>query len=359
MTTKNGLTVLSFVHNNDYFRLPTIQAYNFSEKALDNFEQKGNYVPLALDINLQTPCNINCTYCYTSHGNEDRFEVSQKISKLNESELEEVLSQFGNLGGTTIFLCSEGEPLINRDYFMNFAKATKSAGLNLLTYTNATMLDKDYAEELLENDVNLVVKLESLEPEKNDQILRPRNLYRYTNHDGVSIPQQLKNVIDVYSDNRDKLAISTMLTGLNYEDIMPLRKYAYEKLGVAHFLKQLYIYGQADKNSALLSVNSSDLRKLEESLYEFDERAGFSYPMGEADQYSYDIRRFLNNHLNPEGFPARIFGHPRGGVYHNSDAVNVKFGFQEGHFVSMRDNTEKINMPRYFNKIYRFITNGY
>ena len=81
-----------------------------------------------------------CRYCYTSRGKEDRFKVNDSIAKLNNDELEEIIEQFGNIGGKVIFICSEGEPLFYIDKFIKLADLAKKNKLRVITYTNTTKI---------------------------------------------------------------------------------------------------------------------------------------------------------------------------------------------------------------------------
>ena len=308
-----------------------------------------------LDVNIQSPCSFNCIYCYTSHGKVDRYNANFKITKLNDKEIETIIKQFGNLGGKSLFICSEGDPLFYPDKFIHFAQIAKTLNLKTVTYTNASSINKTIAKKLHDLGVNLVLKMESIDPKINDILLRHNDQYAYTDYKGAIIPKQIKTVINEYQSDIGKLAISSMITKLNLHSLIETRNWSYEEIGVSHFLKQLYFFGHAKSNFDQLSIRPDELLEFEKKLYNYDKEWGFYYPMDMADQYSYDIRRFLNNYLSIENFPARIFGHPRGGVYCSSESLSVKFNFNEGFRVSMKDHSGKINLKEYFKSIHSII----
>jgi len=344
----------NFERNNQIFNLPTIDCYKFKKKELQTIDNK-KYIPAVLDINIPSPCNIMCKYCFTSHGKDDRFGVDINIPKITQNETKEIIKQFGELGGKVIFLCSEGEPLFYPKTFIDYVKMARNSNLEVITYTNTTKITKELAKSLHELEVNLVLKLESLNPKHNDYLLNSRGKYLYDNFLNHRIPTSIINVLEEYEKDKEKLAFSSMLTKYNKDDVLELRKWIFEQLEMNHFVKQLYIYGQAEKNMNELVFEPDEFKTAVKNIYDYDETQGYFYPMDVQDTYSYEIRRFLNNTLNSEGFPLRVFGHPRGGVFHNSNVLDVNFGFPDGKIVTMRDERNKINIQKYFKTIYQNI----
>jgi len=351
---KNPLS-FQFKLNGKRFETPSISAYNFSKADLYLFEKRKDFVPLILDTNIKSSCSLGCSYCFTSKGKEDRFGVENYITRLSDSELREIATQFGNLGGKALFICSEGEPLQNPERFLRLAKTVKESGLELITYTNAIMIDKKLAKILHNFGVNLVLKLESLDPKINEEILNSEGQYEYIRFIGEKIPKQIKICIQEYGDDNNKIALSSIINGENSKGLLELRRWAFECLGISHFLKKPYLFGEANRNKD--KIFSFNEKEVSFSIYEFDKSYGFSYPLNVSDTYSFDIRRFTNNYVNSRGLPIRVFGHPRAGVYHNSGAVKPTFGFKKGIFVSMRDKKGKINLEEYFSNIQRSIEN--
>ena len=158
-------------------------------------------------------------------------------------------------------------------------------------------------------------------------------------YQGQIIPQQLVNVLEAYRDRPDLIAISSDITRLNRDNILEMSRWAYETLGIAHFRKHLYFSGFAQANREMVSLTHAEAIELDKTIYAFDKQYGYEYPAAAqiADEYSFDMRRFLNNNRNPDGFPIRIFSHYISGFYHSSDGVVPKFGFKRGIQLALRD----------------------
>lgn len=330
------------------FVVPTVEAYSFNKQELEDFIVSSSLKPKIIDTHLDRPCSASCLYCFTRRGMEDRYEVSHSIRKLRDSEIEEIANQFAVVGGKTIFICSEGEPLFDPERFLKVASTAVARGLNVLTYTNLIHLNKNIAEKLFDLGVNLVVKLEGLSPKINDKLIQPKGQYSYSKYSGAIIPKQLQDVLSAYSSKLDRVAISSTLTAVNHTEIQEIRNWAND-LGCAHFLKRMWVFGDAERNKNILT--NFDEQATLAKIYESDANKGFYYPSDLSDTYTLDIRRLLNNLVSSKGYPIRIFSHPRGGVYHSSGIVNPKFGFQEGIVISLIDSRGKINLPEYFEKI--------
>ncbi|MGM5481574.1 MAG: radical SAM protein [Nanobdellota archaeon] len=334
----------NFKFNDWDVSLPSIAAFTFSQTELSNWFNSENNFPLVLDTNILSGCNVNCVYCSTEGGKSDvRWDFGSSKQYISDSDLKELSSQFSTLGGKTIFLCSNGEPLLNKRRFLDLATHAKSVGLNVITYTNGSTLSPDFIKELNVLDVNLVMKWESLDPFNNDLIIlnsldKRKNsfsVFGYELFNGVRVPTQILSALDLYS-SKSNLAIETMITKLNMDDILPMRKFIYDSLDVSQFLKQTYNIGYANSNLEV-QVSDSELDLINSKVISFDESRGLKYPNFDTpDNYSYDSRRLMNNLVNRSGFPFRTFLHEVGGVYHSSQIVKKRFGYSTDNVIPLK-----------------------
>ncbi|MBI5347507.1 MAG: radical SAM protein [Candidatus Aenigmarchaeota archaeon] len=82
----------------------------FSRKEL-NFARKNN-VPLTLDLAIPSGCLNNCSFC--------GYRNTQTGEGLTLKEIMDIIDQFKNLGGKSIKILGEGEPLLNKDILKIF-----------------------------------------------------------------------------------------------------------------------------------------------------------------------------------------------------------------------------------------------
>ncbi len=343
--------------------LPSIRAYTFSKRDIDSFIEDGP-IPLDFDTNLIEGCNANCKYCATQGGKSDvRFNYDNGLSKLTDKDISEIIKQLNLLGTKTFFLCSNGEPLLNPKRFLNILDEAGDKEINIITYTNGTTLNRNILKELHKRKVNLVMKLESLDPKKNDGIILRKNNskykpYKYSWFNNLIVPTGIIEAFEVYGADSDCLGIETMILKDNINEVLDLRKWIYE-LGSSQFLKHLYPLGYVKIRGEEVMPNKEKEKDLVQRIITFDSDYGFVYPSFQTpDHFSYDARRFMNNCVNIQGFPFRMFAHEIGGVYQSSPIVSTKFGFGTDKVISVFDSKGNVNMKEYFDKIGEHIKNG-
>ena len=347
--------------NKDWnINLPSIRAYSFDEKDINSFFENGSF-PLDFDTNLIGGCNANCKYCATQGGKFDvRFDYNNSLPKLTDKNISEIIQQLNLLGSKTFFLCSNGEPLLNPKRFLNILDEAGDRDINIITYTNGTTLNKNILKELHKRKINLVMKLESLNPRKNNEIIFGKNnsqnkSYDYFNFNNQKVPRGIIEAFEIYGSDSDCLGIETMILKDNIDEVLEIRNWIYE-LGNCQFLKHLYPLGYAKLRGEEVMPNKQKEKDLIQEIIDFDSKFGFVYPLYKTpDHFSYDARRFMNNFVNIYGFPFRMFAHEIGGVYYSSEIVSTKFGFGTDNVISVFDSERKVNMKEYFDKIQNII----
>jgi len=340
--------------------LPSIRAYTFGKKDVDSFIKDGP-IPLDFDTNLIGGCNANCNYCVTQGGKSDvRFNYDNSLSGLTDKNISEIIRQLNLLGTKTFFLCSNGEPLLNPKRFLNIIDEAGDKEINIVTYTNGTTLNRTLLKELHKRKVNLVMKLESLNSMTNDRIVFGKSnsknkSYEYSKFNNQKIPRGIIEAFDIYGTDSDCLAIETMILKNNIDEVIDIRNWIYE-LGSSQFLKHLYPLGYVQlKGEEVMPCNQKE-KDLVQKIINFDSNYGFSYPSFQTpDHFSYDARRFMNNCVNLQKFPFRMFAHEIGGIYHSSPIVSKKLGFGTDKVISVLDSDGNINMKKYFDIIGEYI----
>lgn len=344
--------------------LPSIEAYIFSNDELTEFIESNKPIPKVFDTNLINGCNVDCKYCSTMGGKSDvRFPVEKNIPYLTDNNFKELIRQLGGLGVRTFFICSNGEPLLNPERFLYIIQEAESNGVKIITYTNGTTLDSKFLRELHQRKVNLVMKLESFNPELNDGIIlnpksgrkRRSGVYRYETFRGKMIPTNIIDAFNIYGSDSNMLALETMITKDNIDEVLEIREWSYESLNSSQFLKHLYNLGYVSLRGFDVMPMKESEDRLREEIIELDTKYGMIYPDFTLDIFSYDVRRFMNNTTNNIGFPFRMFAHERGGVYHGSSCVPVKFGFGTNNIIKIVDEDGKVNIKRFFEEINKII----
>lgn len=173
---------------------------------------------VSVSIACSPKCNLKCPHCiYDAGGNgSNSLKQSEKISLLEESY---------RLGARFLQICHEGEPLLDTNVPVLIQKAS-SLGMKTFIYTNGTLITRDMADFLFENEVCLGVKLDSL----NDEIFNCMLGVKKANE----VYQGIKNLIDAgynetfYRDGKKytRLSLVCTLTSVNTKNIEGIKKVA-------------------------------------------------------------------------------------------------------------------------------------
>lgn len=350
--------IFEIEEENKLYRFPVIQILNFSKDVIYAFDMQEAPVPLFLELNLAAPCQMACKYCFTESATpldkrtfklrdvDKHALLTSQTKPLSVVEISTAMLQFSRLGGKVIFLCSEGEVILEKKACLYLAQKAKEMNLGIIFYTNMKALNEDYAMELRNLGVNLSCKLESLDPKVNNLLIPSKtssHSYKYIMYKGKSIPEQLHMLINVYRDNLSMLGLSTTMTALNASEIVNIREFAYVH-GMQHMIKGLHFDGYAYKNNKELNLDANTLGVVESKIKELNAKYGYSCPKqdyGGGNQHAYDIRTWLNvRRSRTTGMFAKVITNQAGA-----------FADVQGEFVSVRDEYGMVNLGLMFKKM--------
>lgn len=135
-----------------------IDAGYYGTKAVrENREKYHCNIPFIILFDPTSACNLKCKGCWAA-------EYGHKQSLSNE-EMQSIVTQGKELG-THFYMLTGGEPLIRKNDIIELAKNNRDAGF--VIYTNATLIDQKFCEEMNEaGNIGLALSLEGTE-ESND-----------------------------------------------------------------------------------------------------------------------------------------------------------------------------------------------
>lgn len=119
----------TFVINNSMLGTP---------KQRRNSEKYDCNIPWAVLMDPTSACNLHCTGCWAA-------EYGDKLN-LSLDELDSIIKQANQLG-TYFFIYSGGEPLVRKKDIITLCE--KHPDCAFLSFTNGTLIDEDFADEML------------------------------------------------------------------------------------------------------------------------------------------------------------------------------------------------------------------
>ena len=93
-----------------------------------------NNIPLKVQIEVETKCNYNCTFCLLNGGRETHPNLL-----MSKEMLTNLFKEFDTLG-TEQIIFSGGEPFLRKD-FLEILKQTKEYGFEIEIFTNGSLID--------------------------------------------------------------------------------------------------------------------------------------------------------------------------------------------------------------------------
>lgn len=238
-------------------------------------------IPWTILLDPTSACNLHCTGCWAA-------EYGNKLN-LTYDEIDDIITQGKDLG-VYMYIYTGGEPLVRKDDLIKICE--KHNDCVFLTFTNATLIDEEFADEMLR--VGNFVPAISLEGfEEATDLRRGNGTYG-----------KVMDAIDILNKKNLVYGISACYTSENYKSI--ISEEFYDKLiDLGVYFLWLFHYMPVGNNAALDLLPTPEQR---EEVYHTIRRLRKEKPLfamdfqNDAEYVSGCIaggRRYL--HINPAG----------------------------------------------------------
>ena len=108
-------------------------------------EKYGCNIPWAILLDPTSACNLHCTGCWAA-------EYGNKLN-LTFDEIDDIIRQGKELGVYT-YIYTGGEPLVRKEDVIRLCE--KHSDCVFLAFTNGTLIDSDFADEMLRVKLSLI-----------------------------------------------------------------------------------------------------------------------------------------------------------------------------------------------------------
>ncbi|TKJ17884.1 hypothetical protein CEE44_05180 [Candidatus Woesearchaeota archaeon B3_Woes] len=188
-------------------KIPVINGLNLTNEELKKAELENKM--LLIDIETSNKCNLNCKYCFRDvYGTKEALKKELDLNKrLN------LIKQARELGCKTIKITGAGEPFADPDVWPMIEYAN-SLGMWVMIFTNGSLIDKNTAKKLIKMDVSLIVKCNSLDENKEDQMVGVKG---YAKKRNKAIEYLIKEGFN--KTNPTRLGRDLVITNINKEEI--------------------------------------------------------------------------------------------------------------------------------------------
>ena len=237
----------------------TINRHTFISKSL--FEDSPLKKLGALFIVEPTKrCNLLCSYCFAGCNSEKQPVMSHKsahrvIELILATDFDNVTIEF-----------SGGEALLEFGFIQFFVKelnkqlASSGKTVNLTMQTNATLLDEQKLNFLLENDISFGFSLDGDEKEHNVTRKYPQGQGTY---------DDVAKAIRLTRSKGRSIGILSVLTQINSQNHLHNLR-SYQKLGACSVkLNPIFPNGRAEENWQKLAISDSEILALQQQYLDY------------------------------------------------------------------------------------------
>ena len=190
--TETDSDVLKTVFNN-FFVNANLVGWPKQEKMR---AKHGCNIPWAILLDPTSACNLHCTGCWAA-------EYGNKLN-LSFDDIDSIITQGKELG-IYMYIYTGGEPLVRKKDII--ALCEKHNDVAFLSFTNATLIDEAFCQDLLRvKNFIPAISLEGFE-EANDS------------RRGEGVYEKVTNAMALLKSHKLPFGISTCYTSVNYKDI--------------------------------------------------------------------------------------------------------------------------------------------
>jgi len=206
---------------------------------------------LTMEIEFSQLCNFRCPYCYLDKHPEE---------ELTSDESRDLILQGRELGVRTIIILG-GEPMIY-PRILEKIRFIRLLGMGVEMFTNGSNMTVENARELAALDVKVVLKMNTMDPEKQNQLCGIPDAHRI-------IQDAFKHLtLAGYGAGGKPLAVSSVITSDNLAELPAMWRWLRGQQ-IDPYFEMITPQGSAVENDWLY-VDSKQVEKLFEEIRQID-----------------------------------------------------------------------------------------
>lgn len=215
-----------------------------------------NHKLLTFGMELSNLCNFRCMYCYRNAGEPLPDELTLQ-------ELVDAAQQALELGIRKVGIVGAGEPTLD-NRLLPLLNVLTPVKVNL--FTNGTGITPELAEDLTDFRTNIILKVNSLNPDVHDVLVGRKGGYNL-------MMKGLHNLLDAGCDP-SKITIESVITKQNIDDLPTLWKWSRDNRFIP-FVERVTPQGRA--LHADVAVPPLQLLQFFQKIKKIDEYYGYTW----------------------------------------------------------------------------------
>lgn len=224
---------------------------------------------LTLHIFLENVCNFKCPFCLT--------QTRTFTNELNTEETKQIIRDGKQLGVKTVLIAGAGEPLMAKN-FWEIVSFIKEQNLNVIVFSNLSLITHQIAEKLYKNEVAIIGKLNSFKKETQEKYIgNLKGAYE-------KMQMGLKNLIDIgytrlNNNHETMLALETSILHDNVHELYDFWVYC-RNHNMFPIVDTIYYQGKATESAYEdYLVDYPVVRDAVKRINEFDRENGYTWSL--------------------------------------------------------------------------------
>jgi len=228
-----------------------IPNFEFPVEDIEDAVKNGRLLSMEIEFSLR--CNFRCPYCYVPHN-------SYPDNELSREEICNVILQAKDLGARKIIILG-GEPTLY-PHILDMIRFIRKQDLEAEIFTNGAKITKDFAKQLYDNNVRVVLKMNSFDENHQDMLTGKKGSFN-------SIKQALQNLKKAGYPSEEKfLAVSTIICRYNINELETMWQWLRDQKIVPYF--EIITPQENAKHNKWLYVNPKELYDIFTKISEID-----------------------------------------------------------------------------------------
>ena len=208
---------------------------------------------LSMEIEFNQSCNFKCIYCYA-------LDAAKRPDELTKNEFIDVIHQAKELGARKIIILG-GEPMLYPQ-IMEMIRYIRTLDLEIELFTNGANITPAIAQELFDNGVRAVLKMNTFEESLQDTLAGRKGSY-------IQIQEALKNLkLAGYPSQENPLGVSSIICQQNIHELPRMWEWLRDQNILPYFEIMTPQGGAREHN--MLEVDSQTLEKFFLQVSEID-----------------------------------------------------------------------------------------
>jgi MoaA/NifB/PqqE/SkfB family radical SAM enzyme len=264
--------------------------------AVEEAQNQGNYpqkfnMPLAVQFELTSLCNLRCLHCYNRSAESDQKTLMQLENWLN------VCNDIVDNGGVFQCILSGGEPLLLGDNLLNIMDTLHKDNTGFVLITNGYLVDEEWVKKLAKYRYYWVqVSIDGSEEKEHDDFRMVNGSWR-----------KAVNAAYLFSKQGLPLVIASSVTPKNLDKIEDMVKLAFNLGASSIILGKIMASGRAVHNKEIL-LNDEQNEFMHKRITELRGKYGDKIQIQTGSDVEYQLK-------NSSIFPTRaVIVRPDGNV---------------------------------------------